>query len=536
MIEKLLENWLDKASERSYQPVFVQMLSAQGYEVLHSTRHCLLEFGKDILAIGPDGVGCAFQLKGDPGKRMQIAEFRSGIQFQLVQLMSQAPAYPGFPAGTYRSYLVSNGQFEEEVQTAVQQMNNTSLPSKVELWSRGMLLEMCRTNAQQLWPGELSDTRALLELYMLNPRGKPPIKLLDGLLTSVVKLDALEPIGRPEFIRTASSAAWLTGLAISSFAEEQNHYAVAIAWTQCCVALIAAAEKHASGALTSIASSFELAKAALLDSLTALWDEVEGRSHLGQGDPLADLEVSGWRISVLFGLLSCLAFADEQSPILNDDRRTRLHKWLTTNSHHPELWGEGAIAQIVPWILWIRKHDATSRPDREIHELARALFALNQPDSKGALLSPYYDGDEVLTYRFGLQQNPFDELETFAGRAHTAEVVIHLLVRTNLKQACKSLWPDFTRLNHHRFHVESATGYCRFRSLKGVEETKVYPPEYSWSELKEDALGGTEQHKVPTALAKNPWLLGMWWQAAPHRLNADSVRLFSDEVLPGWGS
>ncbi|MGE6339588.1 hypothetical protein ACQKEU_22690, partial [Acidovorax sp. NPDC077664] len=23
-----------------------------------------------------------------------------------------------------------------------------------------------------------------------------------------------------------------------------------------------------------------------------------------------------------------------------------------------ELWGEGAIAQIVPWILWIRKHDA----------------------------------------------------------------------------------------------------------------------------------------------------------------------------------
>lgn len=72
MIEKLLENWLDSASERSYQPVFVQMLVADGYRVLHSSRHCLLEYGKDILAIAPDGVGCAFQLKGDPKGRMKV--------------------------------------------------------------------------------------------------------------------------------------------------------------------------------------------------------------------------------------------------------------------------------------------------------------------------------------------------------------------------------------------------------------------------------------------------------------------------------
>lgn len=54
MIEKLLENWLDSASERSYQAVFVQILSAQGYRVVHSTRHTALEYGKDVLAIDPD--------------------------------------------------------------------------------------------------------------------------------------------------------------------------------------------------------------------------------------------------------------------------------------------------------------------------------------------------------------------------------------------------------------------------------------------------------------------------------------------------
>ena len=129
MLEKLLENWLYSASERSYQAVFVQMLAAEGYGVLHSTRHCTLEFGKDVLAIAPDGTGCVFQLKGDPKGRMTVSRFRADIQPQLVQLMWQGPAYPGFPRGRRLAYLVSNGQFEEEVQVAVGQLNENDPPA-----------------------------------------------------------------------------------------------------------------------------------------------------------------------------------------------------------------------------------------------------------------------------------------------------------------------------------------------------------------------------------------------------------------------
>ena len=156
MIEKLLENWLDSASERSYQPVFVQMLVADGYRVLHSSRHCLLEYGKDILAIAPDGVGCAFQLKGDPKGRMKVDEFRKSIQPQLVQLLAQRPSYPGFPREPHRAYLVSNGQFEEEVQIAAREMDGYL--AKLELWSRGHLLDACLRHAKTLWPGELTES------------------------------------------------------------------------------------------------------------------------------------------------------------------------------------------------------------------------------------------------------------------------------------------------------------------------------------------------------------------------------------------
>lgn len=68
---------------------------------------------------------------------MKVDEFRKSIQPQLVQLLAQRPSYPGFPREPHRAYLVSNGQFEEEVQIAAREMDGLLL----ELWSRGHLLD-----------------------------------------------------------------------------------------------------------------------------------------------------------------------------------------------------------------------------------------------------------------------------------------------------------------------------------------------------------------------------------------------------------
>lgn len=537
MIEKLLENWLDRASERSYQPVFVQMLAGDGYKILHSTRHCLLEFGKDVLAIAPDGVGCAFQLKGNPSGRLSVGEFRREIQPQLVQLMGQAPSYPGFPPGPHRSYLVSNGQFEEEVQAAVREMNFSPYPSKVELWGRGQLLSMCTRNADRLWPDEVEDTRVLLELYMLDPRGKPPVQLLDRMLASILKLEeGHESYNRSELVRASTSAAWVTGIAMSSFAEARNHYSVAIAWTQCCVALLGAAVKHASGNLSIVQSSLKLAEAATLDALTALWQEVEGRKSLVEGDPLSDHDIVGWRITTLYGLLTPLAIANADQHLINAPSAEALHRWLMNAENRPSLWGEGAVAALVPWCVWLRKVVATTRPDEEIQALASAVIRANQPRSSSALPSPYYDGEAAMSMSMGLRENATSQPESFHGNSYTACAAMHLLVRTRLKQACKRLWPDFTRLGHRFIDLADEVDYCRFKVRRGVETTKLFPFTYEWSQLQTDTLAEPSCRRMPDALALNPWLLAMWWQAAPHRLNAEAARAFCESLLPGWGS
>ena len=117
-----------------------------------------------------------------------------------------------------------------------------------------------------------------------------------------------------------------------------------------------------------------------------------------------------------------------------------------------------------------------------------------------------------------------------------AEVALHLLVRTNLKQKCKSLWADFTRLNHHRLELKEAWEYCRLRARNAVEENKIYPSTYSWAQLKNEAMVGADTKSIPASLAREPWLLAMWWQAAPHRLNIDSARVLTEAVIPGWGT
>lgn len=540
MIEKLLENWLDSASERSYQAVFVQMLAAEGYSVLHSTRHCLLEFGKDVLAIAPDGVGCAFQLKGDPKGRMRISEFRSDIQGQLIQLTAQTPSYPGFPAGVHRSYLVSNGLFEEEVQAAVAQMNAGPIPSKVELWSRGKLLDLCKKHGASLWPSELRENRALLELYLSPPRAQVPVTTLAGVLESVLHLRPDdEPLSQRELERAATSAAWLTGISTATFAEAENHHAVACAWTLCCSAIISAQTRYSSISAKTVGDTLLLAEAAVLDSMTALWNEVRGRNTLIEGDAMVDSLVLPWRLNLVHGVLAGLAIASAHEDLLDDPSRDELHKWLRHSGHQLDLWGEAAVAHLLPWLVWLRSSDATSRVDREIETLASSIIARNQADNPTALASPYYGFEAVLRHHIRhplVRRTSGLEQETIAGSSFTAEPALHLLARANLKRACRVVWPGFSKLTHRRFVMDHPWHFGLLRAPGGLEESKIYPLTYTWAELKRDAVHRDRAAVVPDYFQKKPWLLAMWWQVAPHRLDRDSMHVFVEALLPGWGS
>ena len=83
MLERVIENWLDKATERTFQKPYCYMLSAEGHTIIHLTRHGAMELGKDIITIAPDGTPCAFQLKtGD----ISLAKWRDEVSSQTSDL------------------------------------------------------------------------------------------------------------------------------------------------------------------------------------------------------------------------------------------------------------------------------------------------------------------------------------------------------------------------------------------------------------------------------------------------------------------
>lgn len=534
MIEKLLENWLDSTNERGYQATFVQMLAAQGYCVLHSTRHCALEYGKDVIAITHDGIPCAFQLKGNPGGRLGLNEFRRDLQQQLIQLMSQPIVFPGIHEDvTHRSFLVSNGYFDEEVQRAVDDLNRGPYLSKLSLISRGQLIVWARDLGISLWPSEIDNIRELLEIFLIDGRDLLPIKRLASILEEIFALRLSDtPLKAAQLERATSSAALLTGVATHQFANEDNHYAVASAWCFFAVSVIASHERSNLKLSEKSNGSILLAEQAVKDSLVALWIETQGREDLIEGNALAEPEVYRWRYTLLCGLFSVLWFFPTNS---SDDkkRRNAIAEWL--NRHHESLflWGEAAIPCFFA-LQQLLRTTATSvvRPNQELINLFKAVVTSNQPGNKHALPDPYYAFEDVGRALYGLR--PSDESsalkdETFAGSTYNAELLLQLMAKYNLKQPCQDGWPYFNRLGHKRFVPAKAWQYGRLSCSDGVEETRQYPSEYTWIKLCEEANIETCEY-LPERLSDLPHLLLLWLIIAPYRLTSDVGRVLDAKL------
>lgn len=533
MLEKLLENWLDSANERSYQSSFVQMLATQGYCVLHSTRHCGLEFGKDVIAIAPDGVPCAFQLKGNPGRRLGLNEFRSDLQPQLIQLISQPIIFPGIPEGMpHRSLLVSNGYFDEEVHRAVDDLNRGPYLSKLSLIGRGQLIAWANDLGVNLWPTEMSNIRDLLEVFLHDGRDLLPTKRLASMLEEMLAMRLSDtPLKPAQLERSTHSAALITGVATHQFAKEDNHFAVASAWCLFAVSVIASHQRSGLKMNAKSKGALLLAEQAAKDSLVALWNELRAREDLTEGNALAEPEVYRWRYTLLCGLLGALWFFPENT---SDDkeRRKAIAQWLSRHHEYLLLWGEAAIPCFVALQLFMRSTGMSVRADHELIGLFQTVVASNQSGNAYALPDPYYSFEDVGRALYGLK--PSDESaalkeETFAGSSYSAELLLHLMARHDLKVPCQDGWPYFNRLCHKRFIPAEAWQYGLIKCTDGVEETRQYPPEYTWEKLFREASVETCEY-LPEELSEKPHLLLLWLIIVPYRMTSDIGRVLDAKL------
>ena len=310
MLERIIENWLDKTTERSFQQPFCYMLSAEGYTIIHSTRHTAMELGKDIITIDPDGIPCVFQLKTG---NISLAKWQNEVSRQVDDLVvGKIPDLLVNSPKHHRSYLVTNGRIEEEVSRAIDDRNRAWASQgqsyfHLQTIVRGELFEKAKRLGTDLWPSELTDTKTLLEMFLENGQGILPKAKLASLFESTVPLELLDNGKEPpksHCARSVASAGLLCAIVTSNFSNKNNHVAEIEAWTLYIAYVLAVVERWGLPTKT-YKNELKIAKDSIYNSLANLCDEIKERGdHLIEGDLFADFYVYRVRVTWLLGLMS----------------------------------------------------------------------------------------------------------------------------------------------------------------------------------------------------------------------------------------
>lgn len=543
MQNRLLENWLDSASERGYQQAFCQMLTAKGHTVLHSTRHSALEYGKDVISLDSKGSLCAYQLKGNPGSRLTLSQFRE-IQNQLVQLVTQPPNYPDLKIQSFETYLVTNGTVDEEVYRAIDDLNRgfestNSLGAPLRLIQRGELITWATNIGAELWPTKIESINKLLQLLVEDGKNHFDTEKLHHLLCDMFELDenSTSKVSANSIRERISSAAILTSVSLKNFELEKNHFEIIIAWTMFSTYSMAACEKHNKSFKRNAEPAVVVAREKVLQSLGELISEVRAREHLVEGNALVDSFAYKGRYTLLVGLFSLYWLWRESEGWLDQEEKVFIESFLPRDCEELFLWGEGAVPQYLAHLWYLRKTDASYKPDAFLARLLRSLVKYSLGSDSTSMPSPYYKYEDTVRHILsghipGKIEDAFQG-DSFGNSSYYSLSLMHLLVRTNMKQTCKWIWPDLTKLGLRYFLPAKNWMYCLSKANLGEELLELPKLSKQWSELQEEARSISAQ-EIPESLKNDKFLLLLHVVVFPYRGTPSAIRYLGRQFNECW--
>jgi hypothetical protein len=482
-----------------------------------------------VIALDSDGVPCAFQLKTPSGPRITLREWRDELNKQVYDLVTLKLVHPSLPKHDHhRSFLVTNREIDEEVSRAIDDMNRQwedrgETYHKLETIVGGQIRRDALDLGTNLWPTELIQMRTLLELLLFDGAEHLPKGKLAGLLESTMRLE--EGTARPsraEAVRSCSSAAVLCAMATKSFSEQQNHFAEIEAWVMYLAHLMAVSERRRI-AFRELMGHFEIGVAGIRNALANLIDELRQRSHVVEGDITTDMYVRRVRITVLLGLIGVYVLWGRSEGTIENEVETFAEEFCEKYGPRLFMWGEGAVPHILAFYWYWRTVDATKDIDSLLLNLIGGICHSNAPsaDPEKTFPSPYHSASDILSQRFGLAEEKWDE--DFRRHSYSLEALIHLYVRQNWKQAFMPLWTDVTRVSFTRFDPESKWRFFLWNTDRGTHWSVC--PEYPkrWADLRDEAWEN-DGSCLPMSIKKYPFLLLLFLCVYPHRMNAETVR------------
>jgi len=222
-LAKAIESWLTKSNELSYTLPFCEVLTAQGFSIIHLSKQNAFEQGKDVIALRADELH-AYQLKGG-----NITDDRwvREVWPEIEKLRKLPVVHPSVAAGTpHKSYLVTNGVLEDTVRRMITDLNNTQwAEAPLTVIVGGQLLRDFIDASEAFVPQEVVDYQNLIDLIFSDGRGMLDESKLTRLFEETLRLRDGE-LSKAARRRSITATVLYASYVLSSAAREQNHIAV----------------------------------------------------------------------------------------------------------------------------------------------------------------------------------------------------------------------------------------------------------------------------------------------------------------------
>ena len=528
MIERVIENWLTSTNERGYEIPFCQLLASQGHRILHLSSHGPQEQGKDIITIAPDGVPCAYQLKGE--RDIGLGTWRN-IRGEIEELIEIPIHHPSVANDlpNHRAYLVNNGLLKDTVRREIHDRNRVNsrrgLPTLEVILLPDLLKGFIEIHGRFL-PTEPADFRRFLELYLADGTALLPQHQFSNFLHSVL------PFGdkvakKLELERALASALILTGYVLSPYNERQNHISLINGWILLAAHVLAIASK-ARLPKKNWRPTFDLCMFGVEQSFRGLVEEVLSRNNFVEGNPFTDGMVYKARMTLVLGYLTAyenfLHLKGETS-----ESTEAIKNFAEAQMEHLLLWGESAVPTFLSLAWFLERQNRQLVAEQLILSMIHTIATFNSPNNNArGLPDPYHSAEDVISSNFGLDQGDMSQ-EDFQGHSYALKSLVWWSARRLRRQSLARLWKEITRITYTEFIPEPPWATYLWNSEKGKLHHRFPKKPESWKGLLAQARS-EEPGEVPDLLRQMPEFTLLFLLVYPHRLRPDLVR-FLDHVI-----
>jgi hypothetical protein len=489
-----------------------------------------MEFGKDVIAVDPKGRLHAYQLKDAGGAKVTKEWWRKEIEPQWSELCDAAVVHGAVKTGSsHKPWIVVNAELNEEVHHLLAAKNQLRPASRrVGLIVRGQLVKRVKDLGSSFWPDtDSTDYSHLLEIFLSAGTELFPKEKL-ALLLEAISCGRRRG-SKPDARRLITSISVLTAVVLERFQRKENHYAEFEAWIVCLSSALQISERMKLRK-REYQPQISLIIEAALGALERLCDEVMKNPGCSQGSPFSDCRIRDTRMTLIAGALSTYALWRHWRHERPSERDEFVKTFTRNCISNLKIPGECAAPSILALALYRGTVSGCLDKEAVLLNYLNAVIHTSLDKKSQGLPSPYQDYDTSLLTRMGIDDKLFKE--SFVGISHSAKSFFDLLVRTNLKQRCRALWPDYSRLNQEEFIPQSPVERYRWRNDKGVTETRMVPPRQNWKPLvaaaKECFANGW-----PRLLRQDPGMVLAFCLVYPHRLNAEIARWLDSKSLVG---